>query len=252
MTTVHAMTATQLTVDGPSRGGKDSLWTYENKLFHGASWSLKIWKANLASKVNSEKKLKKMRTQQLTHSRNQIILHPCLIWLSIDFTLILFDVFCFSQTNRESTVFLGTPMIAASPRSWQLCFLKLSLCFFLHAYVWTKTKIVFANRRLKSWWEPLDSLYAIMLLSRLPSCHVKDWRGGRCASENIIPSSTGAAKAQIVSWRLIDFWLRWLGTGCGQGHPKHERPRPQFGISLIPLPKLNQRSWSKLSAAQMH
>ena len=24
---------------------------------------------------------------------------------------------------------------------------------------------------------------------------MKDWRGGRCASQNIIPSSTGAAKA---------------------------------------------------------
>merc|ERR1719278_2115610 len=28
-----------------------------------------------------------------------------------------------------------------------------------------------------------------------PSCGGKDWRGGRCASQNIIPSSTGAAKA---------------------------------------------------------
>merc|ERR1719291_281284 len=28
-----------------------------------------------------------------------------------------------------------------------------------------------------------------------PSRGGKDWRGGRCASENIIPSSTGAAKA---------------------------------------------------------
>merc|ERR1719297_376195 len=28
-----------------------------------------------------------------------------------------------------------------------------------------------------------------------PSRGGKDWRGGRCASQNIIPSSTGAAKA---------------------------------------------------------
>merc|ERR1719321_1947050 len=28
-----------------------------------------------------------------------------------------------------------------------------------------------------------------------PSRGGKDWRGGRCASENIIPSATGAAKA---------------------------------------------------------
>ena len=28
-----------------------------------------------------------------------------------------------------------------------------------------------------------------------PSCGGKDWRCGRCASQNIIPSSTGAAKA---------------------------------------------------------
>ena len=28
-----------------------------------------------------------------------------------------------------------------------------------------------------------------------PSCGEKDWRGGRCASQNIIPSSTGVAKA---------------------------------------------------------
>ena len=28
-----------------------------------------------------------------------------------------------------------------------------------------------------------------------PSRGGKDWRGGRCASQNIIPSATGAAKA---------------------------------------------------------
>merc|ERR1719389_1510219 len=28
-----------------------------------------------------------------------------------------------------------------------------------------------------------------------PSRGGKDWRGGRCASENVIPSATGAAKA---------------------------------------------------------
>ena len=35
----------------------------------------------------------------------------------------------------------------------------------------------------------------------------KDWRGGRGASANIIPSSTGAAKA-VGKVRAIQFWRR--------------------------------------------
>jgi glyceraldehyde-3-phosphate dehydrogenase/erythrose-4-phosphate dehydrogenase len=34
------------------------------------------------------------------------------------------------------------------------------------------------------------------------SRHLQDWRGGRCASQNIIPSSTGAAKA--MPWVYCD------------------------------------------------
>merc|ERR1711896_26673 len=36
-----------------------------------------------------------------------------------------------------------------------------------------------------------------------PSRGGKDWRGGRCASQNIIPSSTGAAKAVGVCYPAV-------------------------------------------------
>lgn len=42
----------------------------------------------------------------------------------------------------------------------------------------------------------------------------KDWRGGRGASLNIIPSSTGAAKA--VGKVCHARWLACLRVGCGQ------------------------------------
>merc|ERR1711988_1614726 len=37
-----------------------------------------------------------------------------------------------------------------------------------------------------------------------PSRGGKDWRGGRCASQNIIPSSTGAAKAVGKCYRVVN------------------------------------------------
>merc|ERR1712206_37508 len=40
-----------------------------------------------------------------------------------------------------------------------------------------------------------DAMTATQLTVDGPSRGGKDWRGGRCASQNIIPSSTGAAKA---------------------------------------------------------
>merc|ERR1711976_936762 len=41
----------------------------------------------------------------------------------------------------------------------------------------------------------VHAMTATQLVVDGPSRGGKDWRGGRCASENIIPSSTGAAKA---------------------------------------------------------
>ena len=40
----------------------------------------------------------------------------------------------------------------------------------------------------------VDTMTATQLTGEGPSRGGKDWRGGRCASQNIIPSSTGAAK----------------------------------------------------------
>lgn len=40
---------------------------------------------------------------------------------------------------------------------------------------------------------------------------MKDWRGGRAASFNIIPSSTGAAKVRSIGWVII-FYLLGLTT----------------------------------------
>merc|ERR1712170_254454 len=42
---------------------------------------------------------------------------------------------------------------------------------------------------------PVHAMTATQLTVDGPSRGGKDWRGGRCASQNIIPSSTGAAKA---------------------------------------------------------
>ena len=33
----------------------------------------------------------------------------------------------------------------------------------------------------------------------------KDWRGGRGAGQNIIPSSTGAAKVEIMNFFVVEF-----------------------------------------------
>merc|ERR1712170_178389 len=41
----------------------------------------------------------------------------------------------------------------------------------------------------------MGAMTATQLTVDGPSRGGKDWRGGRCASQNIIPSSTGAAKA---------------------------------------------------------
>jgi len=41
----------------------------------------------------------------------------------------------------------------------------------------------------------IHAMTATQLVVDGPSRGGKDWRGGRCASENIIPSATGAAKA---------------------------------------------------------
>merc|ERR1739845_307756 len=58
------------------------------------------------------------------------------------------------------------------------------------------TKVVHENFGLK---EGLMTTVHAMTATQLtvdgPSRGGKDWRGGRCASQNIIPSSTGAAKA---------------------------------------------------------
>ena len=53
----------------------------------------------------------------------------------------------------------------------------------------------FDDKNLKSTTEGSLDVEGEADKSRGPSRGGKDWRGGRCASQNIIPSSTGAAKA---------------------------------------------------------
>merc|ERR1719158_482287 len=58
------------------------------------------------------------------------------------------------------------------------------------------TKVIQQNFGLKEGlMTTVHAMTATQLTEDGPSRGGKDWRGGRCASQNIIPSSTGAAKA---------------------------------------------------------
>ena len=56
----------------------------------------------------------------------------------------------------------------------------------------------------------------------------KDWRGGRAASFNIIPSSTGAAKVlslvieqrSMISIRSSLYWVSMILMVCTSNYPK--------------------------------
>lgn len=76
-----------------------------------------------------------------------------------------------------------------------------------------------------------SKFYRTQVNSWLTTPCAEDWRGGRTASSNIIPSSTGAAKVGYPCFLMMNH--AYPPLGCWQSHPRAER---QAHRNVFPSP----------------